>query len=153
MISLYIALKFVHVLAVIVWVGGVVAVSVLNARLTATREPAVIRAVAEQSGFLGRTLMGPSALVTLLAGIGLLFVTGFGMRLWVVWGLVGAFGSIAVGAGVLERSAGRFAALASSPETAVPALSAARRHLVRWSWVNILLLVSTVAAMVFKPTL
>ena len=88
--SLYLWLKFVHVAAVAVWVGGIFALTVLNARLARMGEPAAVAALGQQSEAFGRTVIGPAMIIVLIAG---LWMAGqFGIpftSLWIVWGLVG----------------------------------------------------------------
>jgi uncharacterized membrane protein len=88
--SLYPWLKFAHVAAVAVWVGGVFALTVLNARLASMGEPAAVAALGQQSEAFGRTVIGPAMGIVLIAG---LWMAGqFGIpftSLWIVWGLVG----------------------------------------------------------------
>src|SRR5215210_6355583 len=88
--SLYLWLKFVHVAAVAVWVGGIFALTVINARLARMGEPAAVAALGQQSEAFGRTVIGPAMGIVLIAG---LWMAGqFGIpftSLWIVWGLVG----------------------------------------------------------------
>lgn len=150
---LYNFLKFVHVAASIVWVGGMVAIAVLNARLAREGDAAVLGSVARQSAFFGQAVMGPAALTTLLAGIGMVALTGGRVPFWVAWGLVGVFGSMALGATVVRRASQEMAGLVRESTGDDPRLAAVRRRLAVAGVLNIALLLSTVAAMVFKPTL
>ncbi|HKG28646.1 MAG TPA: DUF2269 family protein, partial [Thermomicrobiales bacterium] len=88
--SLYPWLKFVHVAAVAVWVGGIFALTVLNARSARMGEPAAVAALGQQSEAFGRTVIGPAMGIVLIAG---LWMAGqFGIpftSLWIVWGLIG----------------------------------------------------------------
>jgi uncharacterized membrane protein len=153
MISLYLLFKLLHLLAVITWVGGAITGAVLNARVAASGDAAAARALSAQNEFLGRVLMGPSALATLLTGIGLVVVGRTGMPLWIVWGLVGVIGSTVVGGGILGRAGARLGVLMAAPEPDAAAIAALRRRMRTWGRVVMALLLSTVAVMVFKPTL
>ena len=57
--SLYLLLKFLHVAAVIIWVGGVFSLAVLNARIARLGDPAVQAAMGRQSEVFGRTISVP----------------------------------------------------------------------------------------------
>jgi uncharacterized membrane protein len=153
MFTLYNALEFLHVCAVIVWVGGVITLVVVNARLAREREAAALQALSSQGEFLGKALIGPAALVTLLAGGTLVWEMGIGMPAWVVWGLLGFFGSMAIGAGLMQRSGRKLAELAASGQPDPARMASLRRRMSTLGMLNILVLVSTVWAMVFKPTL
>lgn len=159
MFTLYNVLKFVHICAVIVWVGGVIALVVVNARLVREEEDAALQALSRQGEFFGKTLIGPSAILTLLVGAALVWEMHTGFPLWVAWGLVGVFGSMAIGAGFMQRAGRELAELSAAGEGQgegkpdAARVAAARQRLARLGALNILLLLSTVWAMVFKPTL
>jgi len=65
--------------------------------------------------------------------------------IWIVWGFLGLLGSAALGAGILRRELNGVAAGGDS--------RVAASRMARIAAINLTLLVSVVAAMVFKPTL
>ena len=151
--SLYLLLKFLHIAAVIVWIGGVVALTMFNARFARLGDTAAQAAMGQASEVFGRTVIAPAMAVTLLAG---LWMAGqFGIpfsSLWIVWGLVGFVGFILIGIIAIGRAAGELGRLTSSgPDD--PRVAALRQRLGLLGAVNLLLLASVVWAMVFKPTL
>jgi uncharacterized membrane protein len=152
--SLYLWLKFVHVAAVVVWVGGVVALTVLNARLGRAGDPAAAAAMGQQSEAFGRTVIGPAMGVALLAG---LWMAGqFGIpftALWIVWGLVGFVGFFVLGVVATGRAATELGTLARTAGSADPRVGALQQRLGLLGALNLLLLASAIWAMVFKPTL
>jgi uncharacterized membrane protein len=152
--TLYLLLKFVHVLAVAVWIGGVVALVILNARLARAGDAAVSAALGMQSEYFGRSVLGPAMVITLLAGLGMTGVARFPFSTpWIAWGIVGLVLSIAVGVIAVGRAAGELSTLARSAAPDDPRLDGQRRRLVTLNALNLLLLASIVWAMVFKPTL
>jgi hypothetical protein len=153
MFSPYLFFKFLHVTAAIIWVGGVLTLSILNARLERSSDRAALQVLAGQGAFFGRAVVGPSALLTLLAGIVLVAIGGGRMSLWTVWGLAGVFGSMAVGAGLLRRANLQLAALSTAAVPDEVRMADVRRRIAVLGLLNLLLLFSTVWAMVFKPTL
>ena len=152
--SLYPWLKFAHVAAVAVWVGGVFALTVLNARLARMGEPAAVAALGQQSEAFGRTVIGPAMIIVLIAG---LWMAGqFGIpftSLWIVWGLVGFVVFILLGVVALGRTGAELGALARTAGPSDPRVAALRQRISVLSWLNLLVLVSVIWAMVFKPTL
>jgi uncharacterized membrane protein len=79
--------KFLHVAGVIVWLGSVTTLTLLNARLardSANGDGAA--ALARVTGAFGRTVVGPAAGLTLIAGIVTAIVGGLEMgALWITW--------------------------------------------------------------------
>jgi uncharacterized membrane protein len=152
--TLYLSLKFIHIAAVIVWVGGLVALIVLNARLAREGDPAMLAAIGRQSEYFGRTWLGPAIAITLLAGLATAGVAGFPFTSpWIVWGLIAFVLSIIIGVVAVGRAASELGTLARSAPPGDPRVASARQRVIALSVINILLLASVVWAMVFKPTL
>jgi uncharacterized membrane protein len=152
--TVYLLLKFVHVAAVIAWVGGVFALIVLNARAANSGDAAARAALGRQSESFGRTVLGPAMGITLLAGIATAGSIGYPFSaLWIVWGVVGLVLSILIGVVAVRRAAEELGALARSAGPDDPRVAAVGRRLASLNWLNLLVLVSVVWAMVFKPML
>jgi len=153
MFNWYGLFKFLHVGASIVWVGGVVVMVVLQTRLAAERDRSAAALFARHAQFVGQRVFGPAAMVTLFAGIAMTVMMRWGMPLWQVWGLVGVFGSIALGPVVGRRAGMALARLSSMPDADPAEVERARRRVMLVNVAQVLLLASTVWTMVFKPTL
>ncbi len=69
MFSIYTLFKFIHVAAVIIWIGGVFALTVINARLAGEKEQVALLSLSRLSNFYGKVVIGPAAIITLIAGI------------------------------------------------------------------------------------
>jgi len=152
--SLYLWLKFVHVAAVAVWVGGIFALTVLNARLARVGEPAAVAALGQQSEAFGRTVIGPAMGVVLIAGLWMAGQFGIPFNsLWIVWGLAGFVVFILLGVVALGRTGAELGALARAAGPDNPRVAALRQRISVLSWLNLLVLASVIWAMVFKPTL
>jgi uncharacterized membrane protein len=149
---LYTLLKFLHVLSAIVWVGGVFALTVLNARLARARDTDATAALARVGGFYGQAVLGPAAALTLLAGVGTTLTAGFPMRsLWIIWGFAAILASLALGASLIRVTTQRIGTLAAEGD--MTQIAPLQGRLVTLNVVNILLLLSAVWAMVAKPEL
>lgn len=153
MFTWYNLFKFVHVGAVIVWLGGIVAVTLASVRLVRERDGARLLAFADQAEFLGRVLLGPGAALTMLAGLAMLPFMGWSFPFWVVWGLVGMVLAAAFARNLLRKAELEVVELVATAEAEDPRLEGARRRLVLLNVVHIGILLSIVWAMVFKPTL
>ena len=151
MTSLYDLLQFIHVTAAIVWIGGSVALTVLHARLAGRLDGDSIAILRSQSARLGGLLFGPAAITTLLAGIGMVAVSGMGGQLWVTWGLIVVFASLVLSGGFIRRVAGRLTTLVTSPQSDAAVIDSYRTRLGMLNAFNLLLLLSAVWAMVVKP--
>jgi uncharacterized membrane protein len=147
-------LKFLHVVSVIVWVGGVTGLSLVTWRLRTERNREALTALLRQGPLFGQRVTGPASGIVLLTGpimVGMAHI-GFG-TFWVLWGFAGLTFHFWFGATVLRRRGMALAQLASSPSTDDAALLAASRSLWTAQLIYIALLIAVVAAMVLKPTL
>jgi uncharacterized membrane protein len=154
MLTLFSVLKFLHIVAAIVWVGGVITLALLNARLASTRNSAAMAALASAGGFFGQRVFGPAAGVTFLAGLATALNAGFPMRsAWIIWGFVVIVLSIGLNAALIRPTAQRIGSLATKPDRDGTQMAALQRRLWALTALNILLLLSAVLAMVSKPVL
>ena len=130
------------------------ALTVLNARLARMGEPAAVAALGQQSEAFGRIVIGPAMVIVLIAG---LWMAGqFGIpftSLWIVWGLVGFVVFILLGVVALGRTGAELGALARTAGPNDSRVAALRQRIAVLSWLNLLVLVSVIWAMVVKPTL
>ena len=85
MANLYGVLKVVHVLAVVVWIGGAAALGALVAWLARSRDLAALAAFIPLAGRYGRTMGGSSSILVLLSDIGMMIGGKVGMSLWTGW--------------------------------------------------------------------
>ncbi len=145
--------KFLHIVGAIVWIGGAITAAIINARVAREKDRTVLAAVARQSRFHGMVVLGPAAGLTLIAGIVMIAVSGLGVPFWIIWGFAMIIVSVALGATVIRRAGEELSEVAATAEPGAPHLIALQRRLATLNIINVLLLLSAVWAMVFKPTL
>ena len=61
MINLYSVFKFLHVVAVIVWLGGLFTTSIVTARVAREGNQSALASLLRQRGVIGRSVLGPAA--------------------------------------------------------------------------------------------
>ena len=151
--TLYTLFKFLHIVGVIGWIGGVVTFSILSARVAREKDQAVLEALTGLMRLNGMLLIGPASGLTLIAGIVMIAVSGLGVPLWVIWGFAAMIVSVALGATLIRRANEEVRELAARAEPGEQRLSGLQQRLLTLNIINVLLLLSAVWAMVFKPTL
>lgn len=149
--SLYELLKFVHVLAAAIWVGGAVMLKVQTARaLAADRVRAV--ELATEGEQLGSKVLMPASIVLLVAGLWGAFEGGYGLEpTWVKLGLIIYVASAVAGAvfiGPLYKQVGELQA-ERGPDDAE--ITSRLQRMSTLSWIDLGLLVAAVFVMVVKP--
>ena len=151
--TLYNLLKFFHVAAVSIWVGGVVSLAVLNTVVARQADAGVLAAMARASAFYGQRVVGPAMGVVLLAGLAMvgLYRIPF-TTFWVVCGLVGLVGSALMGALASGRTGSELSRIAVAVPRDESRIRVLQRRLRLMTAANLVVLFSVILAMVYKPT-
>jgi hypothetical protein len=147
-------LKFLHVVSVIVWVGGVAALSVVAWRMRNERDRQALTALVRQASAYGERVAGPASFIVLLTGpimVGMAHI-GFG-TFWVLWGFAGLTAHFWIGATALRRRTSALLRLASGGSGDDAAILVAARSLWSAQLIYLAIMAAVVAAMVLKPTL
>jgi uncharacterized membrane protein len=147
----YAWLKFIHVLAIAVWMGGFASLLILNRIASRHPGPDGVASFMRALEGIGPRLLGPGAGLALLSGVAMMIVGHTGMPLWITWGLVAMALFIAIGVGLLRPILGKLQQSAKSGAAEgdpAPLLGKQRTLML----INLLILVSAVWAMVLKPT-
>src|SRR5690242_329161 len=100
MLSAYALLKALHVISVVIWVGGVVALWSVMVRLGRTGNRAAVAALLPLALRYGQAIAMPAAIVVLLSGIVMVVVGHVRNPLWVQIGFLGIVLQIIIGATV-----------------------------------------------------
>jgi putative copper export protein len=146
--------KFLHVLAVVVWVGGVLTVNVLQVLTGRGQERAAKASLLRLSDLYGRAVIAPAAALTLVTGLVRVeqIDVGYG-TLWVAWGIAAIAGSLALGATLIRATNAALRRLAAEAAVDDPRWPTLQRRAATLYGINLLLLLSALWAMEFKPTL
>jgi uncharacterized membrane protein len=152
-LTLYTLFKYIHIVSAIVWIGSVITLSILNFRIVRSSNPQAVQALSKESNFYGRAIVGPAAALTLIAGI--ITATQMGVSfnsLWIVWGFVAIFFSLILGTTFTRITTNRLSHLTTTRAN-FQQVHSVQSRLAFLNSLDVFLLLSTVAAMVFKPIL
>jgi uncharacterized membrane protein len=149
--ALYDWLMFLHVLAAMVWVGGLVALAALGLNVLRTGDRDAIARFVASFRVVGPFVLMPAAVLVLVLGIWMVIDSAAWSfeQTWIWLALVLLAAAVLVGAVFLSR-----AALAAERAVSAGDHAQATQQLRRWSWgIRLILLLLVVAtwAMVFKP--
>jgi uncharacterized membrane protein len=151
MLTLYTALKSLHVIAAVVWVGGGIAASVLMMRLRAARDDVVTVRMAAHFEFLGSRVLTGAALLLIVTGFATMAEGGLEFELWIILGLVGWLASSINGGALLGPQSQKLAALAGEPAPDAQAVDAGLRRLMTFARIDSAILLLVIIDMVVKP--
>jgi uncharacterized membrane protein len=151
--SLYDWLLFAHVVAAMVWVGGLVMLMAVGTRARRSGEHEAIARFVGSLRVLGPAMLAPAAVLLLVFGVWMVLDSSawdFGQT-WVQVGIALLIAAVLVGAAYLSR-------VGAAAERAVAAGDHAQAvtQLMRWSWgIGVILVLLVVATwdMVVKPGL
>ncbi|HVE76904.1 MAG TPA: DUF2269 family protein [Actinomycetota bacterium] len=149
---MYRVLLFVHVFAVILWVGPGFLFQILTERAAATEDTAALSTVVREGERLGKTLFGPASIIVLASGIWLTLEGNWGFdQIFVIGGLVGVVASIAIGGLFIGPTVGSLAEGLGSSSTLDPALKRGLLRLRNAGRVDALIMTVVVFLMTVKP--
>ena len=150
--TLYELLKFLHILAAIVWVGGNVTLQLLTVLVLRSGDGPRRAALGRESEWIGTRVFTPVSGILLLLGILLVlegdwswgepFVSG-GLLIWLV--------SLVIGLAFLGPESGRIGNLVKAEGPESPAVRARIDRVLLVSRLDLILLVIAVFLMVAKP--
>ncbi|MDX5349750.1 MAG: DUF2269 domain-containing protein [Paracoccaceae bacterium] len=142
-------LKFAHVVAAVLWVGGGFSM-ILACVLLSRRGPAEVPlAVVRATTLLAPRLFIPTSVFTLASGVALLFLAGWGWQPFTVLGLAGVIFTASFGALVLGPSCE--AALKTADTQGAQAAIPAMRRIQRLAVMDYAVQFAIVFLMVVKP--
>lgn len=150
---IYLLFKFLHVVTAILWLGGMILLTLLNIRIARTGDVALMRMMEKQSEYVGSRIAGPAAGLTLLTGFAAIAFGRIGFPFWVNWGIGSVVVSILLGAIFMRRLGLELSSRLAGSDSRTPEIVALQKRLATLAWINIIVLLSAEWAMVFKPTL
>jgi uncharacterized membrane protein len=149
----YDAYLFVHIAAVIVWLGAGVLIQILAARADNARDDEGLARLFTEIGVLATRLFIPSSAVVGVFGI-LMVVDGPWSfdQLWVTLGLIGFIATFFTGKAVLDARAQKIAAKIERDGGVTPASVVDIRQMLAIARIDTVVLYVVVFDMVVKPT-
>jgi uncharacterized membrane protein len=150
----YELLLFLHIVAVIVWLGSGLLIQILATRAERADDAEGLRRVASDSAALGETLFIPASLATVIFGV-LLVIDGPWSfdTLWIVLGLAGYLGTFLTGILVMKPGSEKIAAIMERDQGVMSAEAEIEiRKLLTKGRLDTVVLYLVVAVMALKPT-
>ena len=149
---MYNTLKFIHVVSMAVWIGGIFTMLTLNRILTSSGDRALLQGLSRMGAAMSMRVFVPAMLVTVITGIGMAQVgdISFGAK-WIIWGIVGVVASFVLGGILTGGTARKLGRQMANGEITPEQAAAMQRRILLYAMINVVLLLSIVWAMVAKP--
>ncbi len=147
------ALKYVHILAAMIWLGTSIYLQFTATRLAKANDPERMAAFAKDTEYTGTHLIMPSTILLLVMGIALVAyspVYAF-TDTWILLAFAAYAATFVTGAFVIGPTSGKIGALLEAEGSASPEAQALITRIFSVSRVDLVVLLLVVADMVFKP--
>jgi hypothetical protein len=151
MMNLYGALKFVHVLSVVLWIGGVAALWLTTLRLARANDYSTVARLLPVGMGYGQKVVGAASGLVLISGIWMASIAHLWKAPWVGIGMTGILLHFILGATLVRRSWMTIGQLVNDRNRDTARLTAAVKRATAVSWIYLLIMVIVIAAMVLKP--
>lgn len=150
--DLYDILKFVHVLAATVWVGGGILFHILAERAVKSNDTARIGTLLTDAEAIGKGYFGPASGVTLVAGLWLVFEGDWAFdHVFILGGLAGIVLSSIIGFGLIQPAATRVQTALAGSGTITDDIRSSIDRVRNFSRLDLVILVVVVFLMTVKP--
>lgn len=153
MLNWYTILKYIHVLSVVIWIGGLTGLVIVTWKIAREKDRALLSILLRQTNAYAQGVAGPAAGFVLLSGLAMVWLgnIGFG-TFWVWFGYLGVLIQGVVGGFFIRKSATELLALTSAASGDEAALAVASRRLRNTQVIYLILFAIVIAGMVIKPT-
>ena len=142
----------VHILFVVIWIGGGLFLTLFGILAERSRDPAQMAQITKMAAFAGEKVFAPAAIVVVAMGIAMVLNAhlGFG-HFWIIFGLLGFASTFIIGIGVLSPRAKKLDALLAEKGPQAPETLAAISEILLIARVDMAVLGLVIVDMVTKP--
>jgi uncharacterized membrane protein len=142
----------VHILCVVVWVGGTGTMQILAIRAQGASDPSRMVVLGGEVEWVGQHVYLPASILVLISGIAMVINGEWGWgHFWILFGLFGILFSAITGATFLGPEAGRLKKLMQEQGENAPEVRSRLSRIFLVSRIELLVLLLVVADMALKP--
>lgn len=152
MLNLYGVLKFLHVVSVVLWIGGVTALWLVTLRMARAGDYAAVTRLQPVVTRYGQSVVGPASGIVLITGIWMAVIGELLPTPWVAIGFTGILIHFILGATLVRRNWMQLGKLAADPARDDARFRAIVSRTAVTSSIYLLVMIAVIAAMVLKPS-
>jgi uncharacterized membrane protein len=150
--SWYAAFMTVHVLFVVIWIGGGALLTVFGIMAERNQDTDQVGQIAKMAAFAGEKIFAPSGLIVVAMGIAMVLNAHLGFdHFWIVFGLLGFLATFLLGVGVLSPMAKKLNELVEEKGPTAPETQAVITKILLIARADIAMLLLVIVDMVTKP--
>ena len=151
-VTYYNVLKTIHILAVVIWVGGGFTLNILGTRVTRTQDGPRMLAFAADAEWVGQRIYMPSSIVVLVGGVLAVIEGPWGFDdPWVGIGIAGIIVTALTGSLYFGPELGRISEIGRSRGVDDPEVQRRIARLVPLLRIDLVILLLIIVDMVIKP--
>jgi uncharacterized membrane protein len=150
--SWYSTFMAVHVLFVVIWIGGGMLLTIFGIMAERSNDPSQVAQIAKMASFAGEKIFAPAGLIVVAMGISMVLNAhlGFG-HFWIIFGLIGFLTTFLIGIGVLAPRAKKLNELVQEKGPTAPETQAAISSILLIARADMAMLLLVIVDMVTKP--
>lgn len=153
MLNWYAVLKYIHVLSVVIWIGGLTGLAIATWGVARARDRSMLTTLVTQTNVYVQRVAGPAAGFVLLSGLIMVWLGRIGFHtFWVWFGYAGVLVQVLVGGFLVRKRAVELVTLLSAPSGDDAAVAEAAGRLRNIQMIYLILFAIVIAGMVIKPT-
>jgi len=153
-IDAYTGLKFVHVIAAVVWVGGAVAANIQGTRISRSGNGERLAAFGRDTEWLGTHVYMPSSLIVLVFGILTALKGHYSFaQAWLIIGIAGVAATAITGSAYLGPELKRISGIIEARGSNDPEAIRRTTRLISIARIDLVVLAFVIFVMVTKPGL
>lgn len=150
--SWYATFMAVHVLFVVIWIGGGALLTVFGIMAERSGDSGQVAQIAKMAAFAGERIFAPAGLVVVAAGIAMVLNAHLGFdHFWIAFGLLGFLATFLIGIGVLSPMAKKLNALIEDKGPTAPETQEAISKILLVARADVAMLLLVIVDMVVKP--
>ena len=147
----YLILKFLHVSAAVIWIGGAFVMVMLGLRASGGSDDKALVEVVREVAWAADHIYVPASIATLILGLLLAWYGALWSNLWIILGLIGVATTVGLGILVLTPMTKKVEAAFQAGSTG-PDVLATCREILTIARFDLVLLFTVIADMVLKPS-
>ena len=150
--SWYVVFLTIHILFVVVWIGGGLLLTLFGILAERARDGAELAQIAKMAAFAGERVFAPSALIVLIMGVAMVLNADLGFdHFFIVFGLLGFLSTFVIGIAVLGPMAKRATAMIAERSPNDPEVQAYAGKILLVARVDVAVLLLVIIDMITRP--
>ncbi len=142
----------VHILCVVIWIGGGALLTVFGIMAQRTGDGEQLTQIARMAAFAGERIFAPAAIIVVIMGISMVLNAHYGFgHFWLIFGLLGFLTTFVLGIAVLAPMSKRIAAMIAEKGPNHPEVQAYGNKILLVARADVAMLLVVIVDMVTKP--